>query len=90
MARRALILRAALAPLAAVNLAVGVIAAFAPRTFYDDFPFVSSWVDQLPPYNEHLTTDVGAFYLGFGVLFAWAALTLERCLLYTSPSPRDS
>jgi len=80
-ARRALILRATLAPLAAVNLVVGALAAFAPRTFYDDFPFVTSWVDRLPPYNEHLTTDVGAFYLGFGVLFVWATLSLERSLV---------
>lgn len=78
---RRTIARAALAPLAAVNLLVGLLAALAPRTFYDDFPFVASWVDRLPPYNAHLTTDVGAFYLGFGVLFAWAAVTLERTLL---------
>jgi hypothetical protein len=26
-------------------------------------------------------TDVGGFYLGFGVLFAWAARTLERTLV---------
>ncbi len=80
-ARQALILRATLAPLAALNLVVGALAAFAPRTFYDDFPFVASWVDRLPPYNEHLTTDVGAFYLGFGVLFVWATLSLERLLV---------
>jgi len=80
-AQRALIVRGALAPLAVVNAGVGLLAAFAPRRFFDDFPFVASWVDQLPPYNEHLTTDVGAFYLGFGVLFAWAAVTLERTLV---------
>lgn len=52
-----------------------------PRTFYDDFPFVASWVELLPPYNEHLVTDVGGLYLGFAVLFAWAARTLERTLV---------
>ena len=79
--RRSLVARAALAPLAVVNLAVGLLAALAPRTFYDDFPFVAGWVARLPPYNEHLTTDVGSFYLGFGVLFVWAAVTLERTLV---------
>jgi hypothetical protein len=35
----------------------------------------------LPPYNEHLTRDVGAFYLAFALLFAWAAVTLQRPLI---------
>ena len=35
----------------------------------------------LPPYNEHLVTDVGGLYLGFAVLFAWAAWSLERTLV---------
>lgn len=60
---------------------IGLSAAILPRTFYDDFPFVTSWVELLPPYNEHLVTDVGGVYLGFAVLFAWAALTLERTLV---------
>jgi hypothetical protein len=60
---------------------IGLVATVAPRTFYDDFPFFSHWVDLLPPYNEHLVTDVGGLYLGFAVLFAWAARTLERTLV---------
>ncbi|MDQ3725300.1 MAG: hypothetical protein M3335_05340 [Actinomycetota bacterium] len=56
-------------------------ASLAPRTFYDDFPFFAHWVDLLPPYNEHLVTDVGGLYLGFAVLFGWAAWTLERTLV---------
>ena len=52
-----------------------------PRTFYDDFPFLAHWVELLPPYNEHLVTDVGGLYLGFAVLFAWAAWTLDRTLV---------
>src|SRR5882757_2805799 len=67
--------RAALGFLAAAAILIGVTAAFAPRTFYDDFPFVTHWVELLPPYNEHLVTDVGGLYLGFAVLFAWAAWT---------------
>jgi hypothetical protein len=74
-------LRLALAAVAAGNVFIGALAAFAPREFYDDFPLGASWVDELPPYNEHLTTDVGAFYLGFGVLFAWAAWRPQRVLV---------
>jgi hypothetical protein len=47
------------------TLTVGVSASFAPRTFYGRFPFVTDWVDLLPPYNEHLTVDVGGLrYVG--------------------------
>jgi len=73
--------RAALGFLAAAAILIGVTAAFAPRTFYDDFPFVTHWVELLPPYNEHLVTDVGGLYLGFAVIFAWAAWSLERTLV---------
>lgn len=65
--------------LAAVT--IGLTAAVAPRTFYDDFPFLTHWVELLPPYNEHLVTDVGGLYLGFAVLFGWAAWRLERALV---------
>ena len=47
-------------------------AALAPHAFYDHFPFLAHWVDRIPPYNEHLVTDVGGLYLGFAVMFAWA------------------
>ncbi len=60
---------------------VGLPATIAPHTFYSDFPFFDHWVDLLPPYNEHLTTDVGGLYLGFAVLFAWAAVTLQQTLV---------
>jgi hypothetical protein len=60
---------------------VGLTATLAPHTFYDDFPFLSHWVDLLPPYNEHLVTDVGGLYLGFTVLFGWAAWTLQPTLV---------
>jgi hypothetical protein len=70
-----------LAYLGAATLLIGVPATLAPQTFYDDFPFVAHWVDLLPPYNEHLVTDVGGLYLGFAVLFGWSAWTLERPLV---------
>lgn len=73
--------RASLGFLCLAAALIGATAAFAPRTFYDDFPFVASWVELLPPYNEHLVTDVGGLYLGFAVLFAWAARTLDRTLV---------
>src|SRR6478672_1480534 len=73
--------RLALAFLLISAVTIGLTAAAAPRAFYDDFPFVAQWVELLPPYNEHLVTDVGGLYLGFAVLFAWAAWTLERTLV---------
>jgi hypothetical protein len=73
--------RAALALLALSAASVAAPALLAPRAFYDDFPFVASWVDRLPPYNEHLIIDVGAFYLAFTVLFAWAAWAPRRALV---------
>lgn len=73
--------RLALSVLFAAALLIGLTATVSPRTFYEDFPFLAHWVDLLPPYNEHLVTDVGGLYLGFAVLFAWAAWTLERTLV---------
>jgi hypothetical protein len=73
--------RAALGFLFIAAVVIGLTAAVLPRTFYDDFPFVAHWVELLPPYNEHLVTDVGGLYLGFAVLFAWAAWTLDRNLV---------
>lgn len=73
--------RAALVVLAVSAAAVGLTATSAPHAFYDDFPFLRHWVDLLPPYNEHLVTDVGGLYLGFTVLFAWAAWTLQPTLV---------
>lgn len=73
--------RAALVVLAAAAASIGFTATIAPRTFYDDFPFFDHWVDLLPPYNEHLVTDVGGLYLGFAILFAWSAWKLQRDLV---------
>lgn len=73
--------RLALGVLLLAALTIGLTATVAPRAFYDDFPFLAHWVDLLPPYNEHLVTDVGGLYLGFAVIFAWAARTLDRTLV---------
>jgi hypothetical protein len=75
------LLRALLAVLALGAAVPGTWAMLAPRSFYGDFPGPSSWVSELPPYNAHLVTDVGAFYLAFTLLFAWAALRPDRALV---------
>ena len=76
-----LIARVALWILAAESALVAVPALVSPRYFYDSFPFGLSWVDKLPPFNEHLISDVGGFYLAFTLLFAWAAISLRRPLV---------
>lgn len=73
-------IRLALALLALAALSIGLPATFAPESFYDDFPLSAGWVSLLPPYNRHLITDVGSLYLGFAVLFVWAAWTMDRTL----------
>jgi hypothetical protein len=73
--------RFALGLLCAAALSIGLTATVFPQTFYNDFPFFAHWVNLLPPFNEHLVTDVGGLYLGFAVLFAWAAWSLERTVI---------
>ncbi len=75
------VLRVALASVAVSNVMTGLTAVLTPRAFFDDFPFGAGWVGLLPPFNEHLTADVGAFFLAFGLLLGWASYTLERALV---------
>ncbi len=76
---RRLWLRAGLLCLTSAFATVGLWATLAPRSFYSSFPGAGhDWVALLPPYNEHLVRDVGALNLGFAVLLAWAAATLNR------------
>jgi hypothetical protein len=73
------VIRAALAALAVTGLVVGVWAAFAPRSFYDDFPGGGrAWVAADGPYNEHLVRDVGALNLALAVVAIVALVTLSR------------
>lgn len=45
-------------------LVIGAWAAFAPRSFYEDFPgFGQLWVRPDGPFNEHLVRDVGELNL---------------------------
>ena len=61
---------------------IGLVAVWiliAPREFYNDFPTgPASWVSALPPYNEHLERDFGAYGLGLAVLAGLAAWWMER------------
>jgi hypothetical protein len=76
--RRPDVARWALLALVGYCVFIGTVAAAAPHTFYTSFPFLAHWVERLPPYNEHLVTDVGGLYLGFAVFCAWAAWKPER------------
>ena len=68
--------RAGLGILAALQAIVGVWALLAPTSFYRSFPLPGhAWVSLLPPYNEHLTRDVGELSLALTVVLAAAAVT---------------
>lgn len=67
--------------LAATAALPGIWALLSPRSFFTDFPgFGFAWVAAQPPFNKHLIMDVGAFYLGFAVIFAFAAVRMKRTL----------
>lgn len=52
-----------------VAAVAGLWALLAPWSFYDDFPTSSMhWVATDGPYNRHLVSDVGSFYLALGAL----------------------
>jgi hypothetical protein len=79
------VLRTVLAVLALANIQVGVWAAFAPRSFYDDFPGGGrSWVAPDGPFNEHLVRDFGAMNLALGLLTIAAVVWLTRALVATA------
>jgi hypothetical protein len=78
-------LRPGLLLMSAQAALVGGWALFAPRSFFQDFPILGgAWVSAFPPYNEHLVRDVGALYLGYALLFFWAASALETTLTRVS------
>jgi hypothetical protein len=80
-ARHPRVVRAALLLLCGYCLFLGLVAVAIPHTFFTDFPFLAHWVERLPPYNEHLVTDVGGAYLGFAVILGLAAWRPERNLV---------
>jgi hypothetical protein len=75
------LLRVTLWAVAFSALVPGLQATLGPESFYSGFPVGRGWVELLPPYNEHLIRDVGGFYLAFALMFAWAAVTLQRALI---------
>ena len=76
------IVRIALALLAFIGLQVGLWAAFAPQSFYDDFPGAGRiWVSVDGPYNQHLVRDVGALNLALAVVAIVALVTLNRAVV---------
>ncbi|UFS60416.1 hypothetical protein [Subtercola endophyticus] len=72
--------RVMLALTAVLGLFVGIWAEFFHRSFYDSFPGLGlHWISMMGPFNDHLISDVGSFYLALGAisiaaLFARTAL----------------
>lgn len=79
--RREFVVRLGLLLLAGEALMIGVHALFFPKYFYDKFLLGRGWVQMLPPYNEHITRDLGALYLGFFVILGYAILKLSKDLI---------
>ncbi len=76
------VLRIGLAVLAVPAVIIGVWAAFAPRSFYDDFPGLGrTWVAPDGPYNEHLVRDVGELNLALAVVTIVALVVLGPVLV---------
>lgn len=64
--------RVALALIGLFMLPAGLQAAFAPQSFFDDFPLGRSWIShQGDLYNEHLVRDVGALFLALIIVTGW-------------------
>jgi hypothetical protein len=78
-------LRVLLGVLTVSATTVGAWAAFAPRSFYDDFPGLGQiWVAVDGPYNEHLVRDVGSLNLALAVVSLCALITLVRSTVVAS------
>ena len=61
---------------------VGFWAAFAPRSFYADFPGGGRhWISADGPFNEHLVRDVGELNLALFVVLAAALITMSMPLV---------
>jgi nucleoside-diphosphate-sugar epimerase len=76
------LVRPVLVVLAASALQLGLWAALAPTSFYEDFPgFGRTWVAVDGPYNEHLVRDFGQLNLAMAALLIAALLRPERYLV---------
>ncbi len=62
----------ALGLIAVFMLPAGLQATFAPKSFFDDFPFGRGWIARTgDAYNEHLVRDVGALFLALIIVTGW-------------------
>ncbi|GIH13310.1 hypothetical protein [Rugosimonospora africana] len=78
-ARRRLVRRGVTAALGLVELSWGAWAYAAPANFFQHFPgFGHRWTGAYLPYNEHLTSDLGATFLTLGALLVVAAVLDDR------------
>ena len=79
------ILRVGLIYQAGALALVGFWAAFAPKSFYSDFPGGGRhWISADGPFNEHLVRDVGELSLALFVVVVAAAITLSLPLVRAS------
>jgi hypothetical protein len=75
---RSEIARWSLIAIAVLMAPVGLQAAFAPRSFFDDFPLGRGWISAgHAAYDEHLVRDVGALFLALIVVTVWCAWRRE-------------
>jgi hypothetical protein len=82
---REILVRAGLGAMAFSSAVIGLWAALAPRSFYDDFPGGGRhWVSAEGPFNEHLVRDVGTLNLALAVVAAIAAVTIGTLLVRTA------
>lgn len=77
-------IRGLLLALGIPQVLVGLQALADSHGWYEGFPFGRGWVAALPPYNQHLIVDVGALFVGLGVLMVVAGVVLERRLVKTA------
>ena len=74
-------IRAGLVLLGVGQGGAALLALFAPRTFFGDFPVAGAhWVSAFAPYNEHLVRDYGAAFAAIAALALAAAWFAERRL----------
>ena len=72
--QRSEIARWSLIAIAVLMIHAGVQAAFAPRSFFDEFPLGRGWISAGDAsYDEHLVRDVGALFLALIVVTLWCA-----------------
>jgi hypothetical protein len=78
LVQRSEIARWSLVAIAVLMLPAGLQAAFAPRSFFDDFPLGRGWISAGgAAYDEHLVRDVGGLFLALIVVTLWSAWRRE-------------